>query len=83
MKIRHYLKCYHNLPDFPRADDLHYELSQVPKYLKGESFSYISAKTSLTFKVDKKTWEEMMENLIEENLIEKIDKNNYKLKEKN
>ncbi len=79
MKLRHYLKAYHNLPDFPRADDIYFELQQKPKYLKGESFTFLKMKEALTFKIDKKVWEEKIEELISDGLIEQADKANYKL----
>ena len=81
MKLRHYLKAHHQLPDFPRADDIHFEITQHPKYLKGEPFSFAKMKEILTFKIDKKTWEAKMEELERAELVERIDKSNFKIKE--
>lgn len=78
LKLRHYLKAYHHLPDFPRADDILFEL-QNSKYANGESFNFLKIKDILTFKIDKNAWEKNISELINTKLIEKVDKNNYRL----
>ena len=79
MKLRHFLKAYHTLPDFPRCDDILFEISQNPKYANGETFAFTNMKECLTFKINKTDWEIKMKELVEEGLVEKI-KTNYRIK---
>jgi len=80
MKVRHFLKVYSSLPDFPRADDIFHEIKDSKRLKKREVFGYMKMREILSFKIAKPQWEEKMTELESMGLIEKVDKSNYRIK---
>jgi len=74
MLLKYYLNVYNELPSFPNSDDL---LHEIKTYLKKTEFSFIDMKTCLTFKINKKDWEIMINDLIERNRILKSGKDKF------
>ena len=80
MKMRHYLNVYHLMPDFPRPDDLLFELSQSDGIGTGKkTFDYNGIKSILTFKITKTFFNQAIQFLIDENLVKKVKNDSYKL----
>jgi len=68
VKVKHFLKVYNILPDFPREDDLYYELQQHSEIHKN-GFSYADVKLSVSFKLKKEKFEELVDILIQNNQV--------------
>jgi len=75
--MRHLLGVYQSLPDFPRVDDIYFELATIAK-VKG-NFTYSEVRPLHTFKITKTKWTELMDELVEMEEVEKIKKGTYKL----
>ena len=76
MILKHYLDVYKNLPGFPQANDLYFEIKE---HLKKKQFSFSDMKTCLTFKINRKDFDVLVETLINKNLINRIDKDKYEI----
>lgn len=78
MKIRHKLGVYKDMPDFPRSDDLLFELNK--NGLENGEFSINDIIEMISFKLTKTKLIQLMDILIENGQIKKLKNNNYILK---
>lgn len=74
MLLKYDLDLYKDMPNFPTSQDILFELR---KYLKKNKFSFSNMKDCLTFKINRKEWEVLINELIDNNKVEKLDKDSY------
>lgn len=71
---------YHKLPDFPRSDDLFFEITNQTS-LYGKEFGYVEIKPLLTWQLTKTRFNELINILVDEDYIIKVRKDVYKILE--